>query len=93
MQFQEEILKRFHYMPKRENKPCPQNLMFFNPFPNKPWFLPVCIISLENNVGKGEIPRNMQFLLFALFSIGFENFLVFIKLELVICKFFLFGRV
>ena len=35
-----------------------------NPFPNKPWFLRVCIRSLENTVGKGEIARNEQFLLF-----------------------------
>ena len=29
----------------------------FNPLPNKPW-------SFENTVGKGEISRNEQFLLF-----------------------------
>ena len=39
-----------------------------NPFPNKPWFLCVCStnLSLENSVGKGEIARNKQFLLFPL---------------------------
>ena len=36
----------------------------FNPFPNKPWFLRVGRTSLENTVGKGEIARNKQFLLF-----------------------------
>ena len=36
----------------------------FNPFPNKPWFLRVCSIFFENNVGKGEIARYEQFLLF-----------------------------
>ena len=35
-----------------------------NPFPNKPLFLRVCSTSLENTVGKGEIARNEQFLLF-----------------------------
>ena len=30
------------------------------PFPNKPWFLRVCI---ENTMGKAEIARNEQFLL------------------------------
>ena len=36
-----------------------------HPFPNKPWFLCVCSTSLsENSVGKGEIARNEQFLLF-----------------------------
>ena len=38
--------------------------LFFNPFPNKPWLLPVCSTSLENTMGKGEIARNEQFLLF-----------------------------
>ena len=40
----------------------------FNHFPNKPWFLRVCSRSrspVENTVGKGEIARNEQFLLFA----------------------------
>ena len=36
-----------------------------HPFPNKPWFLRVCNTSVfENSVGKGEIARNEQFLLF-----------------------------
>ena len=37
----------------------------FNPFPNKPWFL--CVFqdkSFKNTMGKGEIARNEQFLLF-----------------------------
>ena len=39
-----------------------------NPFPSKPWFLRVCSTSLfENTVGKGEIARNEQFLLFPVF--------------------------
>ena len=29
-----------------------------NPFPDKPWFLRVCSMSLENKVGKGEIAQN-----------------------------------
>ena len=37
----------------------------FNPFPNRPWFLRVCSTGLlKNTVGKGEIARNEQFLLF-----------------------------
>ena len=38
---------------------------YFNPFPNKPWFF-TCLRykSFENTVGKGEIARNEQFLLF-----------------------------
>ena len=68
----------------------------FNSFPNKPWFLRVCSISLfENTVGKGEIARNEQFLLFL------QSFLpvwrtfcyFFFKVEIVFCKLFQFGRV
>ena len=37
--------------------------IYLNSFPNKPWFLRVCSISLfENTVEKGEIARNEQFL-------------------------------
>ena len=37
----------------------------FNPFPNKPWFLHVCSISLLKTLWKkGEIARNEQFLFF-----------------------------
>ena len=38
----------------------------FNPVPNKPWLLLVCITSLLKTVGKGEIACNEQFLLFPL---------------------------
>ena len=41
------------------------HLLWFNPFPNKPCFLCVCSTNLlKNTVGKGEIARNEQFLLF-----------------------------
>ena len=46
----------------------------FNPFPNKPWFLRVCITSLLKALQK--IARNEQFLLFsAVLSTCFESFL------------------
>ena len=53
------------------------NLLY--PFPNKPWVLCVCSTNLfENTVGKGEIARNEQFLLFpTVFSTLLENFLSF----------------
>ena len=40
-------------------------LVLVNPFPNKPWFY-TCLQykSVENTVGKEEIARNEQFLLF-----------------------------
>ena len=36
-----------------------------NPFPNKPWLLRVCSATLlRNTMGKGDIARNKQYLLF-----------------------------
>ena len=54
-------------------------LYFVKPFPNKPWFLRVCGTGLsKNTVGKGEIARNEQFLLFPQrfipFCTTFHNF-------------------
>ena len=50
--------------------------------------------SLENTVGKGEIARNNQFLLFPqCFPTCWKIFLHFIKVQSVLCKFFQFGRV
>ena len=51
------------YVNTRAQKLSSDNL--FNPFPNKPWFFGVCSTSvLKNTVGKREIARNEQFLLF-----------------------------
>ena len=49
----------------------------------------------ENNVGKGEIARNKQFLLFSqCFSTCLKNlFSIFVKFEIVVCDLFQFGRV
>ena len=48
-----------------ENSPKEYILRLFNPFPNKPWFLRVCSTRpFKNTVGKGEIARDEQFLLF-----------------------------
>ena len=67
----------------------------FNPFPNKPWFLLVYNYkSFDNTVGKGEIARHEQFLIFRSVFYPFgELSAVFIKFEIVVCKPFLFGRV
>ena len=59
---------------------CKSYLIYvtLKPFPNKPWFL--CVYStslLENTMGKGEIVRNEQFLLFQQFSTHLESFLPF----------------
>ena len=49
--------------------------------------------SFENTVGKGEIARNEQFLLFPhVFSTHLKKFLPFlIKFEIVVCKLFQYG--
>ena len=71
----------------------PLNIISFDPFPNKPWFICVCITSLLKTVGKGEIACNEQFLLFSVFSIHLENFGIFIKFKILVWKLFQFGRV
>ena len=48
-----------------------------NPFPNKPWFFRIWSTSLLKTLGKGEIARNKQFLLFPVFSTLLEDFLPF----------------
>ena len=50
--------------------------------------------SFENTVGKGEIAHNEQFLLsHSVFYWFGEHFVIFMKVEIVVCKFFPFGRV
>ena len=50
-----------------------------NPFPNKPWFYVLQYKSFENTVGKGEIARDEQFLLFpTMFSTCLQNFMPFL---------------
>ena len=47
----------------------------------------------ENIVGKGEIARNEQFLLFPLHFLSFQElFTIFIKFRIVVCKLFRFAR-
>ena len=50
-------------------------IIIFNPFPNKPLFLRVCITSLLKT--QWESARNGQLLLFPVFSTHLENFLPF----------------
>ena len=39
-------------------------MLSIDPLPNKPWFLSVCGASILKTLGKEEIARNKQFLLF-----------------------------
>ena len=58
------------------------------PFPNKS-----AVNSFENTLGKGEITRNEQFLLFPQCFYPFrEHSAIFIKFKIVVYNFFQFGR-
>ena len=67
---------------------------WFNPFPNKPWFLYVCSRSLLKTLWEKEkllVTSNFSsshsvFYLFGVLSA------IFIKFEIVVCKVFQFGR-
>ena len=74
---------------------CPlQCFLFFNPFPNKPWFLCDCSISLLKTLGKGEIAQtsNFSFCHSVFYPFG-KLSAISIKFEIVVCKLFQFGRV
>ena len=67
----------------------------FNPFPNKPLFLPVCSTSLLKTLWEMEklLPNsNFYFFHIHFYSFG-ELSAVFIKFEIVICKLLQFGIV
>ena len=58
-----------------------------------PGFYVSAVQSFENTAGKGEIVLNEKFLLFPVFFYLFgELFAIFIKLKIVVCKLFQFGR-
>ena len=61
---------------------------YFNPFPNKPWFLRVCSTSLlKTKWGKGEITYHEQFLLFPLCSLPiWRDFYYFHQITIDVCK-------
>ena len=68
------------------------NLEFalFNPFPNKPWFLRVCITSLLKTLWEKEkllVNNNFSFF-HSIFYPFRELFVIFIKFEIVACKLF-----
>ena len=67
----------------------------FNPFPNKPWFLRVCNTSLLKTLWEKEkllVTSNFTFSCSVFYPFG-ELPAIFIKLEIVVCKLFQFGRV
>ena len=67
----------------------------FNTFPNKPWFSRVCCSSLLKTPWEKEkllVTRNFSFSHSVFYPFG-ELSAIFIKSEIVICKFFQFGPV
>ena len=71
------------------------NLEEFNPFPNKPWFLRVCSISLLKTLREKEkllVTSNFPFS-HSVFYLFKKLSAIFIKFEIVVRKLFQFGRV
>ena len=67
----------------------------FNPFPNKPWFLRVCITRLLKTLWEKEkllVTSNFSFS-HSVFHTLEELSSIFIKFEIVVCNLFQFGRV
>ena len=67
----------------------------FNPFPNKPWFLLVCSISLLKALQEKKkllVTSNFSFA-HSVFYPFQKLYAIFIKFEIVFCKLFQFGRV
>ena len=68
---------------------------FINPFPNKPWILRVCTLSLLKTLKDKEkllVTSNFSFS-YSVFYHCREHSAIFIKYQIVICKPFQFGRV
>ena len=66
----------------------------FNPFPNKPWFLPVCSTSLLKTLWEKEkllVTSNFSFT-HSVFYPFRELSAIFIDFEIVVCKLFQFER-
>ena len=70
-------------------------LVFFNPFPNKPWFLRVRSASHLKTLWEKEkllVKSNFSFSHSVFYPFG-ELSTILIKLKIVVCKLFEFGRV
>ena len=69
-------------------------LFLLNPFPNKPWFLRVCITSLLKTLREKEkllVTSNFSYSHSVFFPFG-EHSAIFIKFEIVVCKLFHCGK-
>ena len=70
------------------------DFLFINPYPNNPWFLCVCSrCRLKTPWEKEKLLIMSNFSFFhSVFYLLEELSAVFIKLEIVVCKYFQFGR-
>ena len=70
-------------------------LLFFKPFPNKPWFLRVCSTSLLKTLWEKEklhVTSNFSFSHSVFYPFG-ELSAISIEFKIVVCKLFQIGRV
>ena len=82
----------YHFATKLLCKLLPH--AFFNPFPNKPWFLRVSSASLlKTPLEKEKLLVTSNFFFHSVFYSFGERSAIFIKFEIVLCKLFQFGRV
>ena len=91
LEFYELVLKAFeNILGKRLNAGYR-----INPFPNKPWFLRVCSISLLKTLwAKEKLLVTSHFSFSHMYFYQFRELsAIYIKIEIVACKFFQFGRV
>ena len=67
---------------------------FFNPFPNKPWFLRVCSTSLLKKLREKEklLVTSNFFFSHSVFYLFGQLPAILIKLKIVVCKLCQFGR-
>ena len=90
-----DILKtaNFYYFPQ-QSKTLHFNIFstFFNPFPNKPWFLRVCSTSLLKTLQEKEKLLVMSFSHSVFYPFG-KLSAIFTKFKIVDCKLFHFERV
>ena len=68
---------------------------YFNPFPNKPWFLRVCSTSLLKTLWEKEklLVTSNFFFSHSVFYPFRELSVIYIKFEIVVCKLFQFRSV
>ena len=71
------------------------NVLYINPFPNKPLFSRVCSTSLSKTLREKEkllVTRNFSFSYSVFYPFWRTFSAIFIKFQIIVCKLFQFGR-